>query len=63
MQCHHVVIPGWDQESDSLAVGRVLFIAGICACIETSSLVQARDDAVGGTVLLFCKCIHYSSVH
>ena len=24
MQCHHVVIPGYDQESDSRAVGCVL---------------------------------------
>ena len=34
-----------------------------CTVIEMRSLVLARDDAVGGTVLLFCKCIHYSSVH
>ena len=39
------------------------FVAGICACIETSSLVLARDDVIESTVPLFCKCIHYSSVH
>ena len=34
-----------------------------CAVIEIRSLVQARDDAVGSTVLLLCGCIPYSYVH
>ena len=38
-------------------------VADIGAYIEIRSLVLARDDAVGSTVLLLCGCIPYSSVH
>ena len=41
----------------------LVFYLSLCAVIEIRCLVLARDDAVVGTVLLFCGCIPYSSVH
>ena len=39
------------------------FNLSLCALVEIRSLVLARDDAVGDSVLLLCGCIPYSSVH
>ena len=47
----------------SWTAGCVLNYSRHCAVIWIRSLVPARDDAVGGSVLLLCGCIPYSSVH
>ena len=40
----------------NLMVGTARCCLCICAGIEIRSLVQARDDAIVNTVLLFCGC-------
>ena len=34
-------------------------LVGNCTVVEMRSLVLARDDGVGGIVLLFCGCTHF----